>query len=192
MVVMENLSSHKGQTSPALIEEAGAILHYLPPYSPDINPIEDAFAKLKALLRKAAERPSRASGRRSAGSSKPSPHPSAPTTSSKLGKTSKWASRRFASSANAASMDISERAELRPYSSALVEFAMRVLDGRVWCPVVELARILGFDQDGLAYQDVSGSWFVVSTPRFEQETGFAVRSRAAPFRLGCPSCPRTH
>ena len=40
----------------ALIEKAGAILLYLPPYSPDFNPIENAFAKLKALLRKAAER----------------------------------------------------------------------------------------------------------------------------------------
>jgi transposase len=40
----------------ALIEAAGAILLYLPPYSPDLNPIEMAFAKLKALLRKAAER----------------------------------------------------------------------------------------------------------------------------------------
>ena len=40
----------------ALIEKAGAVLLYLPPYSPDFNPIENAFAKLKALLRKAAER----------------------------------------------------------------------------------------------------------------------------------------
>ena len=40
----------------ALIEAAGASLLYLPPYSPDFNPIENAFAKLKALLRKAAER----------------------------------------------------------------------------------------------------------------------------------------
>lgn len=39
-----------------LIEDAGACLIYLPPYSPDLNPIENAFAKLKALLRKAAER----------------------------------------------------------------------------------------------------------------------------------------
>ena len=66
--------------------------------------------------------------------------------------------------------------ELDPTAALSSKFARRVLDGRVWCPVVELARILGFDKDGLAYQDVSGSWFVVSTPRFEQETGFAVRS----------------
>ena len=95
----------------------------------------------------------------------------------------------FRQLANAASMDISERAELRLYSSALVEFAMRVLDGRVWCPVVELARVLGFDNDGLAYQDVSGSWFVVSTPRFERETGFAVRSRGGTFATGLPVLP---
>ena len=96
----------------------------------------------------------------------------------------------FRQLANAARADISERAELRPYSTALVEFAMRVLDGRVWCPVVELARVLGFDKDGLAYQDVSGSWFVVSTPRFEQETGFAVRSWGGTFAIGLPVLPQ--
>ena len=56
VVVMDNLSSHKGPKVPALIEAAGAELRFLPPYSPDFNPIESAFAKLKALLRKAAER----------------------------------------------------------------------------------------------------------------------------------------
>jgi transposase len=56
VVVMDNLSSHKGPNVRALIEKAGAILLYLPPYSPDFKPIENAFAKLKALLRKAAER----------------------------------------------------------------------------------------------------------------------------------------
>ena len=56
IVVMDNLSSHKGPSVRALIEAAGASLLYLPPYSPDFNPIENAFAKLKALLRKAAER----------------------------------------------------------------------------------------------------------------------------------------
>ena len=55
-VVMDNLSSHKGPRVSKLIEAAGARLLYLPPYSPDFNPIENAFAKLKALLRKAAER----------------------------------------------------------------------------------------------------------------------------------------
>ncbi len=56
IVILDNLSSHKGPRVRALIEAAGARLLYLPPYSPDFNPIENAFAKLKALLRKAAER----------------------------------------------------------------------------------------------------------------------------------------
>jgi transposase len=56
VVVMDNLGSHKGPAVRAAIEAAGARLLYLPPYSPDFNPIENAFAKLKALLRKAAER----------------------------------------------------------------------------------------------------------------------------------------
>lgn len=56
IVVMDNLSSHKGPRARALIEAAGASLLFLPPYSPDFNPIENAFAKRKALLRKAAER----------------------------------------------------------------------------------------------------------------------------------------
>jgi transposase len=55
IVIMDNLSSHKGTKVRDLIEAAGASLRYLPPYSPDFNPIEKAFAKLKALLRKAAE-----------------------------------------------------------------------------------------------------------------------------------------
>ena len=56
VVIMDNLSSHKGRKVRAMIEETGARLRYLPPYSPDFNPIENAFAKLKALLRKAGER----------------------------------------------------------------------------------------------------------------------------------------
>ena len=56
IVIMDNLSSHKGQGARQLIEAAGAALLFLPPYSPDFNPIENAFAKLKALLRKAAAR----------------------------------------------------------------------------------------------------------------------------------------
>ncbi len=56
IVIMDNLSSHKGSKVRELIEAAGASLRYLPPYSPDFNPIEKAFAKLKAHLRKAAER----------------------------------------------------------------------------------------------------------------------------------------
>ncbi len=56
VVVMDNLGSHKGAAVRAAIEAAGAELRFLPPYSPDFNPIENAFAKLKALLRQAAER----------------------------------------------------------------------------------------------------------------------------------------
>ena len=56
IVVMDNLSSHKGPNVHKMIEDAGAQLLFLPPYSPDLNPIELAFAKLKARLRKAAER----------------------------------------------------------------------------------------------------------------------------------------
>ena len=56
IVIMDNLGSHKGAGVRAAIEMAGAELLYLPPYSPDFNPIENAFSKLKALLRKAAER----------------------------------------------------------------------------------------------------------------------------------------
>ena len=56
VVVMDNLGSHKGAGVRAAIEAVGARLLYLPPYSPDFNPIENAFAKLKALLRKAAKR----------------------------------------------------------------------------------------------------------------------------------------
>lgn len=64
---MDNLSSHERPGVWVLIEAAGGRVLYLPPYSPDFNPIEKAFAKLKALLRKAAERtvegPWRAIGR---------------------------------------------------------------------------------------------------------------------------------
>jgi transposase len=56
IVVMDNLPAHKPGGVRAAIERAGAALLYLPPYSPDLNPIENAFAKLKALLRKAAAR----------------------------------------------------------------------------------------------------------------------------------------
>jgi transposase len=56
IVVMDNLSSHKGPKVELLIKAAGAELRYLPPYSPDMNPIEKAYSKLKAFLRKIAER----------------------------------------------------------------------------------------------------------------------------------------
>ena len=56
MLVMDNLSSHKVQGVRETVEAAGASLLYLPPYSPDLNPIELVFAKLKALLRAEAAR----------------------------------------------------------------------------------------------------------------------------------------
>jgi transposase len=56
IVVMDNLGSHKGKAVRALIRAAGAKLLFLPKYSPDLNPIEQVFSKLKQLLRKAAPR----------------------------------------------------------------------------------------------------------------------------------------
>jgi len=56
IVVMDNLGSHKGEAVRAAIKSVGARLLFLPPYSPDLNPIEQMFAKLKHLLRKAKER----------------------------------------------------------------------------------------------------------------------------------------
>ncbi len=56
VVVMDNLSSHKRAAVRQAIAAAGAELHYLPPYSPDLNPIEQVFSKLKAKLRAAAKR----------------------------------------------------------------------------------------------------------------------------------------
>lgn len=56
VVIADNLSSHKVAGVTKAIEAAGAQLVYLPPYSPDLNPIEKLFAKLKALLRRAATR----------------------------------------------------------------------------------------------------------------------------------------
>lgn len=56
IVVMDNLGSRKSPAIRTAIEAAGASLRYLPPYSPDLNPIEMAFSKLKSGLRKAAER----------------------------------------------------------------------------------------------------------------------------------------
>jgi len=56
VVIMDNLGSHKGAAVRDAIRSVGARLLFLPPYSPDLNPIEQVFAKLKLLLRKAAER----------------------------------------------------------------------------------------------------------------------------------------
>jgi transposase len=56
VVVMDNLSAHKGERVSELLEQRGCELLYLPPYSPDLNPIEEAFGKLKCLIRKAEAR----------------------------------------------------------------------------------------------------------------------------------------
>jgi transposase len=55
-MVVDNLCVHKGEQVRELVENAGCELLYLPPYSPDLNPIEEAFSKVKSLLRQ-AERP---------------------------------------------------------------------------------------------------------------------------------------
>jgi transposase len=56
VVVMDNLSAHKAERIRELIEEWGCELLYLPPYSPDLNPIEEAFSKMKRLIRKVEAR----------------------------------------------------------------------------------------------------------------------------------------
>jgi transposase len=56
LVVMDNLAAHKGKRVKEIVEKRGCELLYLPPYSPDFNPIEEAFSKVKGLLRKAGAR----------------------------------------------------------------------------------------------------------------------------------------
>ena len=56
IVVLDNLGSHKGRAARIAIEAAGAELRFLPPYSPDLNPIEQVFSKLKTMLRREAPR----------------------------------------------------------------------------------------------------------------------------------------
>ena len=81
IVIMDNLGSHKGKAVRQLIRAAGAKLFFLPKYSPDLNPIEQVFAKLKHLLRKAPRAPSKPSAPQSASSSEPLHPTNAPTTS---------------------------------------------------------------------------------------------------------------
>ncbi|HET6224295.1 MAG TPA: IS630 family transposase, partial [Dongiaceae bacterium] len=64
IVIIDNLGSHKGKAVRRAIRKTGAKLFFLPAYSPDLNPIEQVFAKLKTLLRKAAERTVEATWRR--------------------------------------------------------------------------------------------------------------------------------
>ena len=56
VIILDNLSSHKSQYAADVLKDQGAWFLFLPPYSPDLNPIEMAFSKLKALIRKAAAR----------------------------------------------------------------------------------------------------------------------------------------
>jgi len=81
IVIMDNLGSHKGKAVRQLIRSAGAKLFFLPKYSPDLNPIEQVFAKLKHLLRKAAARTGEAIASPSLKSFRTSPQTNAPTTS---------------------------------------------------------------------------------------------------------------
>ena len=64
IVIMDNLGSHKGMAVRRAIRAAGARLFFLPPYSPDLNPIEQVFSKAKTLLRKADERTVQATWKR--------------------------------------------------------------------------------------------------------------------------------
>ena len=81
IVIMDNLGSHKSAALRALIRAAGARLWYLPPYSPDLNPIEQAFAKIKHWMRSLKSEPSKMPGDTSAAWSTPSIPPNATTTS---------------------------------------------------------------------------------------------------------------
>jgi transposase len=81
IVVMDNLSSHKRVAIREKIEAAGATLRFLPPYSPDFNPIEKRSARFKAMLRKAGERTVSGLWTSSANSSISSNQMNAPTTS---------------------------------------------------------------------------------------------------------------
>jgi transposase len=82
IVIMDNPSSHKGPKMRSLIEDAGATPLYLPPYSPDFNPIENAFAKLRRFCAKLLSAQDRAIGTLSADSSISS-HRRNPKTTSK-------------------------------------------------------------------------------------------------------------
>jgi len=82
IVILDNLGSHKGHRAGRAIRNAGAHLLFLPPYSPDLNPIEQLFAKLKLLMRAAQPRaPSKRPGARSAPSSTSSAQENVQTTS---------------------------------------------------------------------------------------------------------------
>jgi transposase len=81
IVILDNLACHRNAAARRAIEAVGAKLLFLPPYSPDLNPIENAFSKLKAMLRKAAAPPGTTCGKPSPRSSTPSHPANAQTTS---------------------------------------------------------------------------------------------------------------
>ena len=81
VVILDNLPAHKGSAIQAAVEARGARLQFLPSYSPDFNPIENAFAKLKRSCARRPSEPSRGCGPPSATCSTPSRQASAPTTS---------------------------------------------------------------------------------------------------------------
>ena len=85
VVILDNLGSHKGQPARSAIRAKGAHLMFLPPYSPDLNPIEQLFAKLKHLMRAQSRVTSRRPGESSAISSISSPRRSVPTISKTQG-----------------------------------------------------------------------------------------------------------
>jgi transposase len=85
IVILDNLGSHKGKPARNAIRAKGAHLLFLPPYSPDLNPIEQVFAKLKHLIEPQSHATSRQPGERSANSSISSPTRSAPTISKTQG-----------------------------------------------------------------------------------------------------------
>jgi transposase len=81
LVIADNLGSHKSDDVRKAIEAVGASIRYLPPYSPDFNPIEMLFSKLKALLKKPRSAPSTHYGMKSGNTSTPSLRKNAPSTS---------------------------------------------------------------------------------------------------------------
>ena len=81
VVILDNLGSHKGKAVRRTIRNVGARLVFLPKYSPDLNPIEQVFAKFKTLLRKAKREPTRRSPTPAAKSSPSTRPPNAPHTS---------------------------------------------------------------------------------------------------------------
>ena len=85
LVILDHLGSHKGKSARNAIRAKGAHLMFLPPYSPDLNPIEQVFAKLKHLMRAADAATSRQHGERSANSSISFPRRSVPTISKTQG-----------------------------------------------------------------------------------------------------------